>query len=91
MKFVFKAWYESNSGNEFEAYGTTADQATATLIQTMECFGDRNGKPRSWWRDEDDLGIAVREIELGVGFLDALVYMKNNDPHPLPADMVVAA
>ncbi len=76
---VFRAAYEADNGCEFVAYDNTAEQASASLLDALSRYGSEIGKRSDWWKDEDDLGVVVTEIELGVGYRDGLVYNR-----PLP-------
>lgn len=76
---VFRAAFEAGNGSEFEAFGETPEQASAYLLDAMSRYGAETGKKSDWWKDEDDLGLVVTEIELGVGYRDGLVYNR-----PLP-------
>jgi len=75
MKSIYRAWYVSSEGNEFCAYGETAEQANIILISTMEFYGLRNGLAKDWWIEEDALGVNFDEIQIGTGYLDSTIYM----------------
>ena len=75
MKSIFRAWYVSSTGEEFSAYAETAAQANVLLVSTMEFYAVQNGIAKDWWIQDDPIGVNVMEIQVGAGYLDAVVYM----------------
>lgn len=66
---IYKAYFESDSGLEFSAYGTSRDEARSTLIAALEKWGAENSLNPHWFETED---IVIFDYKTGVGYMDAM-------------------
>lgn len=75
---VYLATFEAEDGTEFTAVGNSLAGATEILIETMSKHAFEKGMAPDWWKLEDELGIVVRDVEIGTGFRDGMFYYRHD-------------